>query len=927
MGATASVSVLINAALGSSFKSSFEAATQSMKQSSIAVASLSGQRAGLEALGRDATHAAESMTALGNSATVAAGKWTAARSKLNGLKLKMNDLSNSGADQKKVDALQKQIDKAQQLERVLYSTFQERRKDAEAAENYARLTASRAAEAEKHSTALEASAARVMRAQSLVETRRSALDQAQGRLDANRSRRGELRGQFMGTALAAGGIGALLHEAFAFEKSGLRLTTAMGGDYMAELAKSRAAALAYGSKHLGTPEEHLSAQYAFNSAGFAPEISRQLATTAIRAAMVTGGHPEGTAENMATVLNNFRGTIKGKDDAEKGANVGDVFTTIQHRFALRNLDQLMEGLKYVYSGAMMRNTRFDEVSTLTGFLNNTGLTGSMAGTAMNRFMENLPKASQQLGFKQVKHEDGTYDLVGTLDNLRQAILKKFPGSDQATSDKREAVLRKIFGERGIRAEVLLSSRFNELKSGYELVRNNSEGQVEHRAKDFDASGFGQMGIAGQQTKILAIQLGTALFPVLNQILPPVTAFVTKLSEWTVAHPELVGEIGVLVTGLIGLKLATLGTGYAWSLLKTPLLAGEVLIGKLGVRAAETALKMETLAATQTAAAVEVSTLGSVTPATATALRGLSGAAVGASSVLWVTAGVIGAVAVTALLARKYWDDLSVAFDGFGESFSAAVDPIKPALTEAFSEGGKVLDWFTTKVDGTTESMTRAQKIGQTLGTTIGTAVTEAVRPVLMLYNAVRLLDDGLRWLEGKAHGDKTDAIEKRLQARGSRLLQLGSPEGTTWDLSKSALPWQELKTAELQKAMPKLVPSVNWNSSRLYRGSSPESRKKFENLFGEIGGIERSEDGPKRRNPVDEFYAAGRRLVKPGEAEGGAAGSTITHTGPISITINPAPGMDEKAIARAAREEFDRLYDAKARRAQADRRAHTLDHF
>jgi hypothetical protein len=79
------------------------------------------------------------------------------------------------------------------------------------------------------------------------------------------------------------------------------------------------------------------------------------------------------------------------------------------------------------------------------------------------------------------------------------------------------------------------------------------------ARDYVNTPWGQLDVAKAKTQLLAETLGTQLLPILNRFLEAIIPVITKITEWTEAHPTLTKYIllAVAAVGLLALGISAI----------------------------------------------------------------------------------------------------------------------------------------------------------------------------------------------------------------------------------------------------------------------------------------------------------------------------------------------------------------------------------
>lgn len=210
-------------------------------------------------------------------------------------------------------------------------------------------------------------------------------------------------------------------------------------------------------------------------------------------------------------------------------------------------------------------------------------------------------------------------------------------------------------------------------------------------------------------------LGMTLAPQAEESASKLGLMVDRASLFVAEHPRLVGAIARVTIGLIGMRIAALGAGYAMATLKGPF---------LGASRAMAMFRAERV----------IASLGGVGPAASIAATGLRliGAAV-AGIGLGTIGLAVGALVVGGLAVRRYWEPISAWLGGFFDGLSASVGPamakigdslapLKPAWDTLSNAIGTAVGWMFKLLEPvrlTPGEFDKATTSGEKFGTVVG----------------------------------------------------------------------------------------------------------------------------------------------------------------------------------------------------------------
>lgn len=324
------------------------------------------------------------------------------------------------------------------------------------------------------------------------------------------------------------------------------VTTSTMGSIQKSLDKTKESALEWSKVHANSADEYIRTSYMMASAGLNDVQAIAATETALRVAKGTMADSADTANLVAMMYNNMGN--KTADVNKEMSRLGDVLTRTQQLFQLNDLGQLSEGLKYAIPSALQFGTSVEELNVVLGQLNNSGLQGSMAGTAFSASMRKIMTASQKLGFEIARTADGGISYIETLKNIR----KQF-GPYEKMSDRAKIVFQSAFGEDGIKAISLLINKVGLMDDALVKVKN-STGAAAEAQKIMESSGKEQWQILINNVSALKVALSDTLLPALNMGMLKLRGFLNSLEGFVKAHPGLAKTV-MLLMGIVTATLA------------------------------------------------------------------------------------------------------------------------------------------------------------------------------------------------------------------------------------------------------------------------------------------------------------------------------------------------------------------------------------
>lgn len=357
-------------------------------------------------------------------------------------------------------------------------------------------------------------------------------------------------------------------------------------------------------------------------------------------------------------------------------------------------------------------------------------------------------------------------------------------------------------------------------------------QAEYEARS--ATTANNLQLLKNQMSRLGITVGNALLPALNSLVGALMAPIDTLANLAERFPIVTQVVVGTVGAVLGLKVATIALGYAWTFVKGPILGAQVAfqsaragLALLQVQAAATGASSGLLSLAW--ARIQTGALGLIAPIKSAALAfwtmlpaiGATTAALLANPITWVVAGIGVAVAGLALVIRKYWDPIAAYVGGVFQGIRAAVQPTITSLTTALAPlapigqaVASVFGFIADAVSGlvgwigallapvtlSTEEFDSLSASGQSLGSVIGsvlsTAFTALTFPIRAVGTLVGWVMEGFRWLVSFSP----------LAALQTAWQPLSGFFGSLWAsvVSGAQLAWQQL-TAALASPNPLLA--------------------------------------------------------------------------------------------------------------------------
>lgn len=441
-----------------------------------------------------------------------------------------------------------------------------------------------------------------------------------------------------------------------------------------------------------------------------------------------------------------------------------------------------------------------EVAALGATLVGIGVDESVAATGIQNFMLALVQgeaatkaqrtALKALGLDAKKVAKGMQtDAQGTIMSVLNAV-KQLPAERQA------AILTQLFGKESIKAIAPLLNVTEQLEENLKKVNDETlyAGAVAKEYAARAATTENNLQLFRNRVAGLGITIGSVLLPAMNSLLGTVGPMVTSVAQMAEKYPMATKVIVGTATALVGLKIAALAGGYAFTFVRGAALT-----------------TMSVLARMSAGVAMATAKFGGVGPIVRQVAFALVRTPWGAA-----VAGLIGA----GVLVYREWERVKSFFTGLWQGVTEGLEPVRqkfaslaesvPGLKAAWDTVGSavssVIDWFGRlfqPVNHTSEQLQAAGKAGQTMGQWIATGIEWALKPTMLLIDAIQwiskniggvissvkgIADAGTGMVKGAWQGTKSFFGMGEDEPEGPKPQQpAGAPKPTLWQSTKSFL--------------------------------------------------------------------------------------------------------------------------------------------
>lgn len=539
------------------------------------------------------------------------------------------------------------------------------------------------------------------------------------------------------------------------------------------MAVSDLAALSAAAAQAGVPDEDL---YDFT----------RLTAQAAVAWEVTGGQAGEALAKIRTALNLTNAQTAAYADAIN--YVSDSLAT--------NAPELIDFTKRVAVQGEFFGFAKEQSVAFGAAMISAGFNADVAATSFRNMGRALTK-----GASATKAQRGAYETLG-LDakKVAKAMQKDAVGTTMKVIEKlgqlpehmQASVMSGLFGDEAA-ALVPLLKNTELLRKALSLTADEQK-YLNSVGKEFEkraATSAYKWQMFKSQISDIAMTIGGALLPALNQTMKALGPVLLKLSDWSEAHPELIRNLVAATTAVVGFKVAVaslkflglMGRGGALSMLAL----GYNTVGKAAIFAGRGMKLMAFAPIVAGLGAARRALVGFAASAAILGPGGATGIAIkglgkGVLSILnplnlvrrsaFLLRGalmftgvgaVIAGIAAAGTLIYNNWDGLVSFFQGVGKGFMEALAPVRPIMEPIAGFAERIYSAVSNMLGPIKATNTEWRAWGETVGGVVGGAVrtvVEAINDLIAkIQNAVQWaqnlgtsIKNALTWGGGEAEG-------------------------------------------------------------------------------------------------------------------------------------------------------------------------------
>ena len=287
------------------------------------------------------------------------------------------------------------------------------------------------------------------------------------------------------------------------------------------------------------------------------EAAASMTTAVVWTAKATKASAQEMAPLFASAYGIFKRQYKGASDAQFGDMTAGMVAAAVKTFKTTGA-AMRQALQSAGGGAANAGMGMGQQFAVLGMLQTTMEPG-MAGTALKAYAAKAAAAQQRLG--KMGRAINLLDKNGMLRDMAD-VMAQFRRAFGKTLDAREAAqIQKAFGsEEAVRLISALWGQEKALRANVKIIKKAGKAGRQ-AAITMAMQGMDNLDdrlvLLGQKWNLLKQQMGAALAPMINRLVPALAAVIDKMSQLISAHPRLAAGLGAVVVAL-GAMLAVAG---------------------------------------------------------------------------------------------------------------------------------------------------------------------------------------------------------------------------------------------------------------------------------------------------------------------------------------------------------------------------------
>ncbi|WP_353271873.1 phage tail tape measure protein [Wolbachia endosymbiont (group A) of Nomada goodeniana] len=252
-------------------------------------------------------------------------------------------------------------------------------------------------------------------------------------------------------------------------------------------------------------------------------------------------------------------------------HVGNVINHLSDNTASKAKD-IVEALAIVGGTAKQFGLKFEQTGSLVNAFISLGKQPAKAATAINALLSKLQTAEGQgKEFKAALEEMGitAEEMVQRIsESGEEALLHFFQTLKKMDNQERSTILMKLFGQEYQDDIALLAGSFNKYEDAIKLLADTEEYKrsLQKEFKNRADTTASKLRLLRNEIAEVGMNLGSVMLPTLKSIAEFLQEKTRYIAEFAEKYPTLTTAIMGTVAALIGLKIASVGLGYVFTLL-------------------------------------------------------------------------------------------------------------------------------------------------------------------------------------------------------------------------------------------------------------------------------------------------------------------------------------------------------------------------
>lgn len=443
--------------------------------------------------------------------------------------------------------------------------------------------------------------------------RLDAVKGAQGRMDDNRNKRSELRGQMVETAALAYVASRPINQAMDLETAMADVGKVInfegsGRQDMAKANLSMASDRLIASSGM-TAVDLAKIEYAAGQSGIGNDkkdkngnvdaAAKQAAIMEFtRDAAIMGSAFDMAAEEAGSTMAGWRASMA--LSRAQTLDLADSTNYLGNSFNASAGDIAAVVKRYGAIGKASGMTPEQTAALSAAFLN-PGTEKEIAGTGFKNFSAALTKGDAATKGQKTAWKELGFDPSDIAANMQQnapaTIMSVLEAIKAQPVEEQNATATELFGSESIGAIMPLLQNLSEVQRAFDMVKDKSKyatsalgengSMMQEAAGVANTSRTGWNSFTAKLTR-LSTTIGTAMLPALNAVLAPLGVMVDGLSWAASTFPNVTAALAVAAGGLVAAKVGVLALKFAGLMVGQAFNRGGLARAKLDARTAQTA---------------------------------------------------------------------------------------------------------------------------------------------------------------------------------------------------------------------------------------------------------------------------------------------------------------------------------------------------